>query len=496
MALLKRSQQDTQRLPRYGRMSLLYLVLFGFVVAMLPILVMVYQATHDVSRITHLGEVSAREAVDDTRRVQALANLMNEIERVARQYQVVDNPGFLSTYQDRLQRFSTLFEAQAEHVPGFSLAQNTRDLISQVKEFPGNGDDADDYLGQLNKLSDNITTLETVTNDLVDTRLQSMRDQAFDIYTSLWIELAITLLLTLLAIIYFTWRITHPIRQLDSQIRALETPPRTTDVNIKGPAELVSLNQRLGWLGSRLDELEAQKRSFLRHMSHELKTPLAAIREGTGLLADGVAGAMSKRQREIVLLIDDSSAELQILIEQLLDYNQTQKNRLLTITRFDVVTLVHEIVAKHRLALESKGQLLELPRRPVYWKADRIRTARILDNLVSNVIAYGDDHGVLWVRAWTEDERLVVEIANSGNPISADDRERLFEPFYQGSSRRKGPLKGSGIGLSVAAESAVIQGGALELNDDTEEDVCFRLTLPVLQEGKLTPQGDSDNEDE
>ncbi|MGJ8515181.1 ATP-binding protein [Carnimonas bestiolae] len=477
------------------RMSLLYLVLLGFALAMLPILVMIYQAAHDVSRLAQLGEHSARAGVDDTRRAQSLGMLSSELDRVARQYVVINNQSLLNSYRERLRRFSALFEQQAKRLDGPNVEQEIRDSIAKLRKFPGeNAEEQRELLAELPVLGNDVRTIEVVTNDLVDTQLQAMRNEARDIYATLWIELGVTLLLTLAAIIFFTWRITHPIRQLEQQIRTLEEPPRDTEVVINGPAELVSLNQGLNWLGKRLDDLEAQKRSFLRHMSHELKTPLAAIREGTGLLADGMVGALGKRQREIVLLIDDSSAELQILIEQLLDYNQTQRNRTLTVSRFDVVTLIHEIVAKHRLALESKGQLLEIPRRPVYWQADRVRTTRVIDNLVSNVIAYGNDHGTLWVRVWTDEEWLYVEIANTGNPISAEEKTRLFEPFFQGSSRRKGPLKGSGIGLSVASESALIQGGRLQLVDDAQEDVCFRLMLPQAQEGEHTPPVDTDNE--
>lgn len=487
------SSRRKGRAPR--RMSLLYLVLLGFALAMLPILVMIYQAAHDVSRLAQLGEYSARAGVDDTRRTQSLGMLSSELERVARQYVIVNNDNLLNSYRERLRRFSALFEQQAKRLDGLEVESDIRATLVRLRRFPGNNaEEQHQLLSDLLKLGNDVRTIEVMTNDLVDTQLQAMRNEARDIYATLWIELGITLLLTLAAIIFFTWRITHPIRLLEQQIRTLEEPPRDTEVVINGPAELVSLNQGLNWLGKRLDELEAQKRSFLRHMSHELKTPLAAIREGTGLLADGMVGALGKRQREIVLLIDDSSAELQILIEQLLDYNQTQRNRTLTISRFDVVTLIHEIVAKHRLALESKGQALELPRQPVYWQADRVRTTRIIDNLVSNVIAYGEDHGTLWVRVWTDAEWLYVEIANTGNPIRAEEQTRLFEPFFQGSSRRKGPLKGSGIGLSVASESALIQGGSLRLVDDAQEDVCFRLMLPQAEEGEYTPPVATDSQ--
>lgn len=498
--------------------SLLRLVLLAFGVTMLPIIVLIYQAGQALSELSELADSSARQAVEDTRRAQTMMTYATEIERSARQYAVLEDANILSSYRDRLMRFDKLLDQQAERLGSLEVITVLRNQLEGLRYFPDGisvGDNATAanttdpssdgesiaarslnlhntpsyrqrvraQLAQFAPFSDNVESQMLVTRDRVDTRIEHIRERARVIYAELMLRLTLFISLSLAAIVFFSWKITHPIRQLEQRILSLGSGKRAEQPPIKGPAELVRLGERLDWLSERLDDLEAQKQRFLRHMSHELKTPLAAIREGTGLLADGMAGALSKRQREIILLIDDSSAELQMLIEQLLDYNVLQHNRDVTFSRFDVVTLIHEILNKHRLAFESKGLHIEVPRQPVYWEADRVRTGRIIDNLVSNTIAYGEDNGSLWLRAWCTDDHLIVEVANSGERISAQDQAHLFEPFYQGQSRRSGPLKGSGIGLSVAAESAHLQNGRLELVEDAEEDVCFRLTLPRPQGG-------------
>ncbi|AMD01906.1 ATP-binding protein [Halomonas chromatireducens] len=207
-------------------------------------------------------------------------------------------------------------------------------------------------------------------------------------------------------------------------------------------------------------------------------TPLASVREGSALLSDGVAGELSPRQREILSLIDSSGRELQRLIEQLLDYNLLQHNQRVALAQVDVATLVMNTLTKHRLALEQKRMRVTSFEGPLEWVIDSKAVGRILDNLVSNAIAYGQDGGDLLIRAHAGHDRLVLDVANSGDPIAEDDRPRLFEPFYQGRSRRKGPLKGSGIGLSVAADCARLHNGQLQLVEDRELEVCFRLTLP------------------
>ena len=490
--------------------SLLRLVLLGFGVTMLPIIVLIYQAGQALSELSDLADSSARQAVEDTRRAQTMMTYATEMERSARQYAVLEDANILAAYHERVERFDDLLEQQAARLGTLEVVDFLRGQLNGLRHFPDGGANGSDsnhadavparsfreapsyrqrvraQLAQFGPFSEGVETMMLVTRDRVDMRIDNIRERARVIYADLMLKLALLISLSLVAIVFFSWKITHPSRQLDQRILSLGGGQREEHPPVEGPAELVRLGERLDWLGERLDDLEAQKQRFLRHMSHELKTPLAAIREGTGLLADGMAGPLGKRQREIILLIDESSAELQTLIEQLLDYNVLQHNRSITLSRFDVVTLIHEILSKHRLAFESKGMHVEVPRQPVYWEADRVRTGRIIDNLVSNTIAYGEDNGFLWMRAWCTDEHLLVEVANSGEKISAQDQAHLFEPFYQGQTRRSGPLKGSGIGLSIAAESAHLQNGRLELVEDADEDVCFRLTLPRPHGGATT----------
>ncbi|WP_106477560.1 sensor histidine kinase [Phytohalomonas tamaricis] len=479
---------------RWRPRSLPQLILLAFAMVMLPIAVLIFQAGQalsELSELSELADVSARQAVDQTRRARELSNLSLSMERSARQYAVLEDSGLMTIYAEKAQQYGELLDAHARLLEGDATLESLRQQLNALQTLPQTPiDEFRNRLTEFTQFSQDTDTLVNDTARLIDARIDNIRARAREVKGQLWLQTTALVSLSLLLILFFTWLIIRPIRQLERRILSIGSGGEPEDAqHINGPAELVNLGERLSWLSSRLQELEAQKQQFLRHMSHELKTPLASIREGAGLLADGIVGELTPRQREIVLLLDDSSQELQTLIEQLLDYNLLQQNRRLMLTKFDLITVVQEVISKHRLALEQKGMEAHWLKKPIYWHADRVRTARILDNLVSNAIAYGEDGGKLWIRARVQDERyLVVEVANTGTPITENDRPRLFEPFYQGGARRKGPLKGSGIGLSVAAESALAQQGTLALVDDenNEADVCFRLTLPWVVENDNT----------
>ncbi|MDI5935861.1 ATP-binding protein [Halomonas kalidii] len=471
----------TTRVSRRWRpRSLLQLVLLAFLVVMLPLAVLMLQAGPALSELSRLADVSARQAVEETRRARSLSALALEMERGARQYAVVEQESLLEIYAERIEEYRELLAQQRQLLPDDpDVAALEEQLVelAQLPELPL--EEFEERLTDFLPFAQHTEAVRRATNRQIDIRIDAIRERAEAVQTQLWLQTAALVSASLVLMLLFTWLIIRPVRQLERRVLSIGSGHQSHAVRpIQGPAELVRLDERLDWLSSRLDELEAEKQQFLRHMSHELKTPLASVREGSALLADGVAGELSPHQREILELIDASGGELQRLIEQLLDYNLLQHNRQMEIERLDVATVAKEVLAKHRLALDNKGMRVDCFDGPLEWQADHTATTRILDNLISNAIAYGEDAGELEIRARRSHDRLTIEVANSGTPIADEDRPRLFEAFYQGRARRKGPLKGSGIGLSVAADCARLQHGSLELVDDPHFAVCFRLTLP------------------
>ncbi|MGM0784873.1 MAG: sensor histidine kinase [Pseudomonadota bacterium] len=470
----------TQVSRRWRPRSLLQLVLLAFLIVMLPLGVLMFQAGQALSELSRLADVSARQAVEETRRARTLSALALEMERSARQYAVLEQESLMEIFAERHTEFSELLADQRELLPDEPSVQALGRQLVLLGQLPAlEGEALETWLALFAPFAQQTEAMRQATNQKIDARIERIRERAEAVQTRLWVQTGALVSASLVLMLLFSWLIIRPVRQLERRILGIGSGVEGPEArNIQGPAELVRLGERLDWLSSRLGELEAQKQQFLRHMSHELKTPLASVREGSALLADGVAGELTSRQREILTLIDTSSGELQRLIEQLLDYNLLQHHRPANPERLDLATLVKATLAKHRLALEKKGMRVTAFDGPLEWVVDRTATGRILDNLVSNAIGYGDDGGELEIRAWETQDRLVMEVANSGPPIADEDRDNLFDPFYQGRARRKGPLKGSGIGLSVAADCARLQEGVLQLAEDDRLSVCFRLVLP------------------
>jgi two-component system sensor histidine kinase GlrK len=227
--------------------------------------------------------------------------------------------------------------------------------------------------------------------------------------------------------------------------------------------------------------LEEQQNRFLRHVSHELKTPLTAVREGAELLRDNVGGKLSPEQREIVRIVRQNTLSLQKLIEDLLTYHQTRAMEPQAAGPVAMQDVVQRVLNEHKLAALARMVTFdqELVPARIVGDADRVRT--IVDNLVSNAIKYSPRSAPIVVSLRAEQGFAVLDVVDRGPGIDPGERERIFESFYQGRPPVDGRVKGSGLGLAIAREYALAHGGRIEVVEPRpqQQGAHFRLWLPL-----------------
>ncbi|WP_417618196.1 sensor histidine kinase [Oceanisphaera sp.] len=457
--------------------SLLRLVLIAFTLVLLPLILLVVQNGRSLERVMLLAQDGIENAVVDTRRASDLHDLALEMERAIRRYVVLENPELRHSYLRLLERYRLELEQLLLGIDGGTLGASLQhQLVYLVDLAQASNEQIRERAVIFNAFSSATLALDRLTRAQIDERIQQERDQVIVVRQQLWILSAALGGASLLLALLFTYLIIRPVRQLEKRILNLGAGIDPEEKPIRGPSELVALGDKLQWLHLRLRELEAQKLQFLRHLSHELKTPLASLREGADLLLEKVTGPLTEEQEEICGLLVHNSFRLQGLIEQLLDYNRIQQVQVYE-EPVPVLPLLEQSLQAHRLTIENKALQVSVALIDECPLADGHRLKLVLDNLISNAVNYADAGGVLQIAAHLEATDYVLTVANTGQPIPERDRERIFEPFVQGSQVRKGVLKGSGIGLSIAREAAESMGGRLVLNTTTEL-VCFELSLP------------------
>lgn len=475
-----------KRWPVFPR-SLRQLVIMAFVLVLVPLLILAWQAWQSLNALSAQAALVNRSTLIDARRSEAMTNAALEMERSYRQYCVLDDATLARVYQDQRRRYVQMLDVQAAAIPAATLYQTLRESLSGLTQLHCINSGPDEQAAaRLKAFAEANTAMVQTTRSTIFLRGQQLqqviaeRGQFFG-----WLALSL-FLVSLALVVLFTRMIIGPVKSIERMINRLGEGRTPGSAGLfKGPRELRSVGQRIVWLSERLAWLESQRHQFLRHISHELKTPLASMREGTELLADQVVGPLTTEQKEVVAILDTSSRNLQTLIEQLLDYNRKLATGAVELEKVKLAPLIEMVISAHSLLARAKMMHTGVNLEAGECLAEPTLLLSVLDNLYSNAVHYGNESGNIYLRSRQVGQKIRIEVANSGTPIPQAERELIFEPFYQGSHQRKGAVKGSGLGLSIARDGIRRMHGEIRLVDDNNADVCFRIELPVFDPESL-----------
>lgn len=399
--------------------SLRQLVTLSFVLILLPLLVLAWQAWQSLNALSAQAAHINRTTLIDARRSEAMVNASLEMERSYRQYCVLDDPTLAKVYQNQRKRYSEMLDAHAGVLPDEKIWQALSQALSDLAQLKCSNSSPDAKSGaSLEAFAAANSEMVQATRTVVYSRGQQLQQEIAERGQFFGWQALVLFLLSLALVLLFTRMIIGPVKGIERMINRLgEGKSLDNAALFTGPRELRSVGERIIWLSERLAWLESQRHQFLRHLSHELKTPLASMREGTELLADRVAGPLTAEQQEIVEILDSSSRNLQKLIEQLLDYNRKQADGPVPRERVNLAELVENVVAAHSLPARAKMMHTEIQLEERTCLADPALFISVLDNLYSNAVHYGSESGNIRLHSYRHGEQVRIDVINSGEPI-------------------------------------------------------------------------------
>jgi signal transduction histidine kinase len=237
-----------------------------------------------------------------------------------------------------------------------------------------------------------------------------------------------------------------------------------------------------------IDELksrDALKTQFLSNISHDLRTPLAAIITHAEILREGMLGELNPKQRDSVSGIVNGGQQLIDMIDEILTYVRGESDQVsLVRTEFSITEVVDQVrvlnqalAAKKRLTIERlNGD--DLP--PVY--ADRDKLKHVLGNLIGNAIKFTPDGGRIWIslsRRGRNGEELVVEVGDTGRGIARDHYELVFREFAQVDASPSRSHHGTGLGLAIARKLVELHSGRIWVESELGKGSRFFFTVPL-----------------
>jgi two-component system sensor histidine kinase GlrK len=334
---------------------------------------------------------------------------------------------------------------------------------------------------RIDALIDSARDVLAINNRVVDREVERLRVSAEQVQRNIILLLIFSTATALAIALALTRAIARPIGEIDAAIRQLGGADFSRPIAVRGPEDLRYLGRRLDWLRRRLEEFETQKNRFLRHVSHELKTPLTALREGAELLRDEIGGPLAPPQRQVVGIMRDNSVKLQRLIEELLDYQRAlHAAASLEVKSVSLSALVHDAAHAHELAAQAKGLRLAIDAQNATVEADPEKLRSIVDNLISNAVKFTPAGGTISVLAREVAGEAIIEVLDTGPGVPVEERESVFNLFFRGRTKPDGStvrVKGSGLGLAIARELVEAHGGQIAVVGGGAGG-HFRVTLP------------------
>jgi two-component system sensor histidine kinase GlrK len=472
--------------------SFLALLLAGFTLVIMPLVGALAYSAWNTERLAGKSRTAVFNASQAARASRSLVDRIAAIERVAQQMTLLKDPEIASDYARVHSSFKQLAadiaqlpldEAQAQALNvTVEHEQGLYELLTNSSR-PRTG--AQEVGARIDALIDSARDVLAINNRVVDREVERLRVSAEMVQRNIILLLIFSTAVALAIALALTRYIARPIGEIDAAIRQLGGADFSQPIAVRGPEDLRYLGRRLDWLRRRLEEFETQKNRFLRHVSHELKTPLTALREGAELLNDQVAGPLAPPQRQVVGIMRDNSVKLQRLIEELLDYQRAlHAAASLEVKPVQLRTLVEEAMLAHELAAQAKGLRLVIDSESALVEADPEKLRSIVDNLVSNAVKFTPPGGMITVSARAVAGDAIIEVQDTGPGVPVEERESIFNLFFRGRTRENATgdgravrVKGSGLGLAIARELAEAHGGQIAVVTGGAGG-HFRVTLP------------------
>ncbi len=308
--------------------------------------------------------------------------------------------------------------------------------------------------------------------------LAAAADRAAEISTS--ISLACLLAIVLLSL-WITKSITRPIALVKEKTREIAGGNFEGKLAVRSPPEIGELAAAINSMCEKLQEIDRMKADFFASMSHELRTPLTSIKEGTGLLLEGVGGETTEKQRKLLGILAEESNRLISVVNSLLDLSKMEAGMMVyELEVAHIESLIKRAVAEITPLVEAKKITLEHSMGPELppLRIDGERILQVLRNLLGNAVKFTPHGGRVRIAAASAHGKVQVSVKDSGPGIPAENLASIFEKFNQGNRPSPYARQGTGLGLAIAKTIITSHNGKIWAESEPGSGSTFIFTLP------------------
>ncbi|UQZ36799.1 sensor histidine kinase [Paenibacillus sp. PK3_47] len=282
-------------------------------------------------------------------------------------------------------------------------------------------------------------------------------------------------------------RIRKPLRTVSEGLNEMIQGNYSTRIMVDAEEEFIQIGERFNYMADVIEtttearrQAEESKQRMIMDLSHDLKTPITSIQGYAQALYEGRV-TDPERQRKYLTYIYNKSSQVTKLIQNMVELLKTDSpDFLLKLGRYDLGDFLREIIADTYGEIEQNSFTLhfKVPEHAIYARFDPELLSRAVHNLISNALTYNPAGTELRIELIPGNQRVAIEIADTGIGISPELRAVIFDPFVRGDEARTAS-GGTGLGLAIALKNTERMGGTLKLGSSPAETTVFTIEIPV-----------------
>jgi two-component system sensor histidine kinase GlrK len=292
---------------------------------------------------------------------------------------------------------------------------------------------------------------------------------------------AVSLGLLLAISLLITRSVTKPLSALKERTGQIARGEFEGSLDFSSPPEIAELAKAFNVMSGRLRDLDNMKSEFFATMSHELRTPLTSIKEGIGLLLEGVGGTVTDKQKRLLRILAEESDRLIRLVNSLLDLSKMEEGMMTyNLEPASLASVIHRAMTEIGPLAEAKRIKIEakVAKQMPLVKMDNDRILQALRNLVGNAVKFTPEGGQLTLSAEQKNGSVRVSVTDTGPGISSKDLPMIFDKYRQGNSSSSYMLRGTGLGLAIVKHIITSHGGHVWVESEAGQGSSFIFVLP------------------
>lgn len=415
------------------------------------------------------------------------------------------NGGFLDTFNRELARKSAFLIVVEDGVCTYSGDEISTEILSQLTRIDyGENDNAGIYLGgdyqMLVKTVPYVRSGGVSGTAYIVMQIQKIVPRLKSLVLD--IAIAVILILVLVSALFNMWiyrQTVSPIKRLKLATYNIKNGNLDFDIEVKGRDEIAELCRDFDDMRKRLKEnaeetvrLDTENKILISNISHDLKTPITAIKGYVEGIMDGVVDSDEKMERYI-RTIYNKACDMDKLINELTFYSKIDTDRIpYNFARINVTDYFDDCTEELGVELESEGITLEYDNRiapDTRIIADVEQLKRVINNIVSNSVKYMDkDDKKISIRLDEDEDYVRIDIEDNGRGIAGKDIGRVFDRFYRGDASRSTSQGGNGIGLSIVRKIIDDHGGMISVESVRGEGTTMHISMLKYKETPPRPK--------